>query len=118
MKRFHFLLFALSGIMFLLSINRLTSFTSGYVISNEFLRWSDFNALIIISLITVFIFYLLIRNIVSGPIIKSVWWINILLLTGVYLFGAGTGVHEVTNYLNSRFCTHSIINEKICSIIR
>ena len=46
MKKVHWTLTGLSLTIVLLSLNRLTSFTAGYLQPYEFLRWVDFNAML------------------------------------------------------------------------
>ncbi len=41
---------------------------------------------------------------------------NLLYVVALYLFGAGYGAHEVTNYLHVRFCPDSV-NSDLCRII-
>ena len=106
MKRIHLILAGQSLIIILLSINRLSSLTTGYVHPNEFLRWVDFNNMVILPLASVLLSYLLKRRMEEdgtqarrGPIAA-----NLVFVAGIYLLGAGYGDHEVTNYLHVRFC--------------
>jgi len=39
------------------------------------------------------------------------------VIAGVYFFGASSGTHEVTNYLNTRFCDAGKVDTQICNII-
>lgn len=41
----------------------------------------------------------------------------LFFLVGVYFFAASSGTHEVTNYLNTRFCEAGKIKSSICNII-
>jgi hypothetical protein len=43
--------------------------------------------------------------------------LNLLFLLGVYITGASYGLHEVTNYLNIRFCIPESIAPDLCQII-
>jgi hypothetical protein len=63
MKRIHALLAVQSLMAVLVSINRLWTWTLGYVLPNEFLRWVDFNNMLILPLISVLAFYLLKKTI-------------------------------------------------------
>src|SRR3712207_6951444 len=63
MKKVHWTLTGLSLTIVLLSLNRLTSFTAGYLQPYEFLRWVDFNAMLPIPLFSVVLYYLLKRQI-------------------------------------------------------
>ena len=51
MKKIHLLLGGQSLIIVLLSINRLSTLTLGYVHPNEFLRWVDLNNMLVLPLI-------------------------------------------------------------------
>ncbi|MBI4130516.1 hypothetical protein HY468_04320 [Candidatus Roizmanbacteria bacterium] len=132
MRKVHLILSGLSATIILLSLNRLTPWTSGYLAPFEFLRWLDFNAMIPIPLISVLLYYLLKKNVEQNSVEKKslashlpfhktpegkLLVFNILFITGVYLFGAGSGDHEVTNYLNTRFCNAGEIKSVLCNII-
>ena len=107
MKRIHIILTGLSLTIILLSINRLTSLTQGYLQPYEFLRWLDFNAMLPIPILSVLLYYLLRREIMyESTFYKRKLYLifALLFVSGVYFFGAGSGDHEVTNYLNFRFC--------------
>jgi len=103
MKRIHTLLGVQSLVAILVSINRLGTWTLGYVLPNEFLRWVDFNNMLVLPLISVVASYLLKKTIEydspqreSGPHIA---W-NLVFIVGLYLLAASYGDHEVTNYLH------------------
>ncbi len=120
MKRIHLILTGLSLTIVFLSVNRLTSLTAGYLEPYEFLRWLDFNAMLPIPLLSIVLYYLLKREIVyESPFRKTAWYavLSIVLIAGIYLFGAGSGDHEVTNYLNTRFCDRGNIESVVCNII-
>lgn len=127
LRKTHVLLAIQSIVVILVSINRLTRLTTGYVAPNEFLRWVDFNNMLILPLISTVAFYLLIRHmetpvLVSGvggqlrstgvslPVgrrlstTKPALVLNLIFIVGVYLLAASYGDHEVTNYLHHRFC--------------
>lgn len=115
----HGLLAVQSLVILLLSINRLSTLTLGYVAENEFLRWVDFNNMLILPLISVIAFYLLKKHTeYDSPQRESKHHLalNILFLVGVYLLAAGYGNHEVTNYLHTRFCQEDT-GSILCSII-
>ena len=59
MKSVHLLLAVQSVVAILVSINRLGTWTLGYVLPNEFLRWVDFNNMLVLPLISLVAFYLL-----------------------------------------------------------
>ncbi len=119
MKRIHLLLAGQSLIIVLLSINRLSTLTLGYVLPNEFLRWVDLNNMIFLPLASVALSYLIKRAVEhdaasrpAGPLMLS----SLVFVLGVYLLGAGYGDHEVTNYLHTRFCADGA-SSALCSIV-
>jgi hypothetical protein len=61
MKRIHILLSVQSVVAILVSINRLGSWTLGYVHPNQFLRWVDLNNMLV-ALISLVTGYLLKKN--------------------------------------------------------
>jgi len=120
MKKVHFLFTGLSVTILLLSLNRLTSFTLSYLQPYGFLRWLDFNAMIPIPLLSIVLYYLLLREVIYDSSFKKTKLYALLFLlfiTGVYLFGVSSGNHEVTNYLNTRFCERGAIDSPLCNII-
>ena len=107
LTRIHLLLGVQSLVVILLSINRLSNLTTGYVAANEFLRWVDLNNMLILPLISTVAFYLLIKHVeIPGPTRngRTHTALNLLFIVGVYLLAASYGDHEVTNYLHVRFC--------------
>jgi len=121
MKKIHLILTGLTLTIILLSINRLSNFTQGYLQPFEFLRWLDFNAMLPIPLMSIILYYLLKREIVyESAFLKTGKYIllMVVLVTGIYFFGAGSGDHEVTNYLNYRFCDQGKVDSPICNIIK
>ncbi|HNB54444.1 MAG TPA: hypothetical protein PK530_21030 [Anaerolineales bacterium] len=103
----HLLLAVQSVVVILVSINRLSSLTTGYVAPNEFLRWVDLNNMLILPLISTVAFYLLIKHMeIPGPARdgRVHTTLNLLFIVGVYLLATSYGDHEVTNYLHQRFC--------------
>lgn len=117
--RVHALLAAQSVIVILVSINRLSALTLGYVAPNEFLRWVDLNNMLILPLASLVAFYLLKKQMeASGPALNGRWHfaLNLAFIVGVYLLGASYGDHEVTNYLHARFCPNDEANT-LCNII-
>jgi hypothetical protein len=108
MRRVHMLLAVQSLVVILVSFNRLTSLTLGYVAANEFLRWVDLNNMLVLPLISLVAFYLLKQELpYQSPALGQVAQraLGLLFVVGVYLLGAGYGDHEVTNYLHARVCT-------------
>jgi hypothetical protein len=113
----HGLLTIQSMVVVLVSINRLSALTLGYVHPNEFLRWVDFNNMLILPLISVVAFYLLKKRL-EGSARPSLWslLLNVVFIVGIYLLAASYGNHEVTNYLHSRFCLDDV-ESALCRII-
>lgn len=107
MKRIHTLLGVQSLVAILVSINRLGTWTLGHVLPNQFLRWVDFNNMLILPLISVVASYLLKKTIeYESPQREGrshIAW-NLVFIVGLYLLAASYGDHEVTNYLHQRFC--------------
>jgi hypothetical protein len=118
-RRIHFYLAVQSAVVVLLSINRLSSLTLGYVSRNEFLRWVDFNNLLTLPLVSLVAFYFLKRELEVGidhRLDGRHTALGLVFLTGAYLFGAGYGVHEITNYLHARFCLSGASSD-LCRIV-
>jgi hypothetical protein len=119
LSRLHALLFVQTIVIILGSINRLGSFTLGYVAPNEFLRWVDFHNALTLPLISMPAFYLLKKALeYDGPQREGRRHIalNLIFLIGVYLLGASYGTHEVTNYLHARFCGDETTSD-LCRIV-
>jgi len=118
-KRIHSLLAVQSVVAILVSINRLGTWTLGYVLPNEFLRWVDFNNMLVLPLISLVAFYLLKKTIeYDSPVRegRAHVTINLIFIVGLYFLGASYGDHEVTNYLHTRFCLADAASD-ICRIV-
>ena len=119
MKRIHALLGVQSLVAILVSINRLGTWTLGYVLPNEFLRWVDFNNMLVLSLISAVASYLLKKTIeYDSPQREGkvhIAW-NLVFIVGLYLLAASYGDHEVTNYLHTRFCATDTTSD-LCRIV-
>ena len=119
MKRLHLLLAVQSVVAILVSINRLGTWALGYVLPNEFLRWVDFNNMLVLPLISIVAFYLLKKTIeYDSPAREGkghIAW-NLVFIIGLYLLAASYGDHEVTNYLHTRFCLNDTTSD-LCRII-
>jgi hypothetical protein len=119
MKRIHTLLSIQSLVGILVSINRLGRWTLGYVLPNEFLRWVDFNNMLVLSLISLVALYLLKKTIeYDSPAREGrahMAW-NLVFIVGLYLTATSYGNHEVTNYLHQRFCATDTAND-LCRIV-
>ncbi|MBI2641492.1 hypothetical protein HYW87_02750 [Candidatus Roizmanbacteria bacterium] len=73
-----------------------------------------------IPLMAIILYYLLRQQIIyESPFKKTALFVilNILLISGIYFFGAGSGDHEVTNYLHARFCEKPVLNKTLCDIV-
>jgi hypothetical protein len=118
MKRIHILLSIQSLVGILVSLNRLGTWTLGYVLPNQFLRWVDLNN-ILLSLISMVALYLLKKAVENDAPAREyrahLAW-NLVFIVGVYLTAASYGDHEVTNYLHARFCATDITSD-LCRII-
>ena len=119
MKRIHTLLSIQSLLAILVSINRLSTLTLGYVLPNEFLRWVDFNNMLVLPLISLIALYLLKKTIeYNSPAREgrahTAW--NLVFIIGLYLTAASYGDHEVTNYLHQRFCATDTTSN-LCRIV-
>jgi hypothetical protein len=119
MKRIHILLGIQSLVAVLVSINRLGTWTLGYVLPNEFLRWVDFNNMLVLPLISVIASYLLKKTLEYDAPQRDgkahIAW-NLVFILGLYLLAASYGDHEVTNYLHQRFCTPDTASD-LCRIV-
>jgi len=119
MKRIHLLLAVQSVVAILVSINRLGTWTLGYVLPNEFLRWVDFNNMLVLPLISLVAFYLLKKTIeYNSPARegRTHLTLNLIFIVGLYFLGASYGDHEVTNYLHTRFCLQDTTSD-LCRIV-
>lgn len=119
LNRIHFLLTVQTVIIVLGSLNRLGSWTMGFVAPNEFLRWVELHNMLTLPLISVSAFYLLKKQVekgVSNVSNRVSLLLNLLFIVGIYLLAAGYGNHEITNYLHSRFCPDGAVDD-LCRII-
>ena len=119
MKRIHSLLAVQSVVAILVSINRLGTWTLGYVLPNEFLRWVDLNNMLVLPLMSLVAFYLLKKTIeYDSPARegRTHLTLNLIFIVGLYFLGASYGDHEVTNYLHTRFCLQDTTSD-LCRIV-
>jgi hypothetical protein len=119
MNRIHTLLAVQSVVAILVSLNRLGTWTLGYVLPNEFLRWVDFNNMLVLPLISLVAFYLLKKTIeYDSPVRegRTHLTLNLIFIVGIYLLAASYGDHEVTNYLHQRFCLDDTSSD-LCRIV-
>lgn len=108
LRRVHALLTAQTVIILLLSANRLGPWTLGPVAPNAFLRWVDLHNMLTLPLASLAAFWLLkahLPALSAHPARRDAVTtaVGLAIAVGVYLLGAGYGVHEVTNYLHARF---------------
>jgi hypothetical protein len=119
MKRIHALLGVQSIVAILVSVNRLGTWTLGYVLPNEFLRWVDFHNMLVLPLISVVASYLLKKALEHDSPLREgkshIAW-NLTFIVGLYLLAASYGNHEVTNYLHQRFC-EADSTSNLCRIV-
>ncbi len=119
MRPIHSLLAVQSVVAILVSINRLGTWTLGYVLPNEFLRWVDFNNMLVLPLISLTAFYLLKKTIeYDSPARdgRTHLTTNLIFIIGIYLLASSYGGHEVTNYLHVRFCLDDSTSD-LCRIV-
>jgi len=115
----HVLLGVQTLVVILVSINRLSSLTTGYVAPNEFLRWVDLINMLVLPLISAVAFYLLKRQLAyPSAAYEGLAHValNVTFIVGLYLLAASYGTHEVTNYLHVRFCNDGQ-TDALCRII-
>lgn len=119
MRRIHLLLTVQTLVVILISINRLSSLTTGYVAANEFLRWVDVHNMLTLPLISLVAFYFLkitLEGAHNPPARSGYHAVGLLFFLGLYVYGVGYGAHEVTNYLHVRFCLDAPSSD-LCRII-
>lgn len=119
LRRIHALLGAQSVIILLASVNRLSALTAGYVAPNEFLRWVDWLNMLVFPPASLLATYFLARAIEANPAAvgsRAKLALGVMFGVGAYLMAASYGTHEVTNYLNTRFCIPAP-GSALCDII-
>jgi hypothetical protein len=104
------LLGAQSVLIGLLSVNRLSPLTKGFVAGNQFLRWADLLNLVL-SLAAILLTHLMLRTV--RPDADRA--LDLTFVAGAWLYAAGYGDHETTNYLHERFCPDAATD--LCRII-
>jgi hypothetical protein len=117
LRGLHTLLGVQSLVVVLVSLNRLGSWSQGYVGGNEFLRWVDLNNLVL-ALVSLVAFHLLrehLRAASGRTAVTADRALGVTFIVGAYLLAAGYGAHEVTNYLHVRFCDPPA--DRLCEII-
>ena len=111
------LLIAQTLILIVASLNRLTDFSAGPVAENQFLRWRDFNHLMVFPPLTVFI-AIGFRQVFLRVGENRNGWADLLFVIAVYFLGAGYGVHELANYLSVLAKTREAIDPVFREVIR
>jgi hypothetical protein len=116
LRGLHVLLGVQSLVVVLVSVNRLGSWSQGYVAGNEFLRWVDLNNLVL-ALVSLVAFHLLRDHLRGGGPAREApdRALGVTFIVGAYLLAASYGAHEVTNYLHVRFCDPP--TDRLCEII-
>jgi hypothetical protein len=114
----HLLLGVQSLVVVLVSVNRLGSWSDGYVARNEFLRWVDLlnMALALVSLVGFHLLKNQLRGYDAQPARRAHAALGVGFIVGAYLLAASYGSHEVTNYLHVRFCPDTDTS-RLCAII-
>ncbi|MFF3249367.1 hypothetical protein ACFYWY_37940 [Streptomyces sp. NPDC002870] len=112
----HLLLTAVSADLLLLTVNRRTDLTLSFAAPNEFLRWTEVNNMLL-GLVTVLLYYALNSHVGARPggERRDSRALGLIFTFGVYLYAMSYGSHEITNYLNSRFCFDG--SGSFCSIV-
>jgi hypothetical protein len=122
LRTLHILLAVQSVVVILVAVNRRGDLTTGYVSSNEFLRWVDLINMLVLPVASLFASVLLKRWLEARLATAEGWRgargvlaLDLLFMGGVYLLAASYGAHEVTNYLHIRFCEDE--TSRLCSIL-
>lgn len=111
------LLIAQTLILIVASLNRLTDFSAGPVADNQFLRWRDFNHLMVFPPLTVIV-ALGFRQTFLRVGENRHSWADFLFVIAVYFLGAGYGVHELANYLSVLAKSREAIDPVFREVIR
>lgn len=119
LRTLHLLLAAQSAIVMLVAVNRRSDLTTGYVSSNEFLRWADLINMLVLPVASLVASVLLKRwleaRVEGGASRRAVAVLDVTFMLAVYVLAASYGTHEVTNYLHLRFCEGS--GDRLCEIV-
>ncbi|MDP9294865.1 MAG: hypothetical protein M3O90_10670 [Actinomycetota bacterium] len=116
-RRLHVLLGVQSLLLVLASINRLWSATDVYVLPHQALRLVELLNLLVFPPASVLAFYLLLEHVLADVDARRRRALRLAFLASAYLFAAGYGMHEATNYLNARFCGGSGSGGALCEIV-
>lgn len=116
-RRIAILLSLQTVILILGSANRLMKWSHTPVAANGFLRWVDFNHLLVFPPLTILV-SLAIRQTFVNLGKKSYIGVDVLFVLSVYFLGAGYGVHELANYLSSWTAGNDSFSSDFQEIIR
>ncbi|HYM56770.1 MAG TPA: hypothetical protein VES79_02300 [Solirubrobacteraceae bacterium] len=116
-RRLHVLLGVQSLLLVLASINRLWSATDVYVLPHQALRLVELLNLLVFPPASVVAFYLLLEHVLADVEPRRRLALRLAFVAAAYLFAAGYGMHEATNYLNARFCGGSGTGGALCEIV-
>ncbi|GAA5061687.1 hypothetical protein HNP84_005869 [Thermocatellispora tengchongensis] len=117
-RRLHVLLGLQSLLIVLVSVNRRGDLALGFAAPNGFLRCVEVNNLLL-ALAAAVQYYLLLQRLEgdAGLSAESQTALRVTFVVGLYLWAAGYGDHEVTNYLNTRFCAQADNLGEPCRVI-
>jgi hypothetical protein len=122
LRTLHVLLAVQSVVVVLVAINRKGHLTTGYVSGNEFLRWVDLLNLLVLPVASLLASVLLKRwlearvpHVEGWRGARGLLALDLTFMVGVYVLAASYGTHEVTNYLNQRFCLDD--PSRLCEIV-
>ena len=120
MKKIHLALTGITLTLIALSINRLSPWTSAPLQPHEFLRVLDLNQTLIIPLVTVLLYFVLKQAVIDDQVARRsslTGWLELMIFAGIFVYGVGNGMHDVTNYLDHRFCYPTGDTSQLCQII-
>jgi hypothetical protein len=121
----HILLTIHTVIIILVTINRLSNLTTGFVLPNEFLRWLDFHNMLTLPIPVIIVLYLLkqVTESADRPAEATArarrvhLALNLVFVVSIYIYGVSYGNHELSNYLHQRFCGEAPIDDALCRIV-
>jgi hypothetical protein len=122
LRTVHWLLTVQSVVVLLVAVNRRSDLTTGYVSGNEFLRWVDLINMLVLPVASL-VASLLLKRWLEARVPAAEGWrgrrgvlaLDLVFMLGVYVLAASYGTHEVTNYLNIRFCEGDA--GRLCEIV-
>lgn len=122
LRTLHVLLTVQSVVVVFVALNRRSDLTTDYVSSNEFLRWVDLINMLVLPVASL-VASLLLKRWLEARVPAVEGWrgtrgllaLDLAFMLGVYVLAASYGLHEVTNYLNIRFCADE--TSRLCEIV-